>query len=336
MSDAWRDIIEPASAASALTPPLAHADGLARLAAGATILAPLGHLGEIGCSGADSTAFLHNQLTSDINHLENGAAQYSAWCTAKGRMLASFLVQRDDDKFALICADSLVDALTKRLRMFILRSRVTISDHRPSLLLAGIAGSAAESCLVQAGLPVPATAMSTLPHATGSVLRLHDGRFLLRVERVAAAALWERLAMAATPVASSVWRWLDVRAGMPWITAATSEEFVPQMVGFDRLGGVSFHKGCYPGQEVIARTQYLGKVKRHLYRASGSSAIAPGAPLFGQEDSAVPCGVVVDAVAAADGGNALLAVVQESAAAGTVRVGSRDGEILMQLTPVAN
>lgn len=331
MTDVWQGILADSTTRQGVA---SHGEGVARLGDGGAIIAPLTHLAEIRCAGSDAATFLHNQLTSDVVHLKPGSGQYSSWCSAKGRMLASFIVARPAEDISLLAAADLADMLIKRLRMFVLRSKVVVTDARQESAIAGAAGAQACTALAEAGLPVPAEPMQVAAFAGGWVMRLHDDRFVLRLDAAAAKDRWENLSSALLPVPGSVWRWLDVRSGLPWITAATSEEFVPQMVGFDRLGGVSFHKGCYPGQEVVARTQYLGKVKRHLYTALGTSAILPGAQLFAADDPAHPCGIVVESSTGPTGRNELLAVLQESAVLGAIRVGSTSGEELAQLTPV--
>lgn len=335
MTSAWQSVLtsssQPDLGAGA---PGLHEDGIKRFGSGDTVLAPLTHVSVIRCAGEDAQSFLHNQLTTDINHLKVGSAQYSAWCTAKGRMLASFIVIRTADGFLMVTASDLVPMLVKRLRMFVLRSKVEVDALDDALLLAGMAGASAGRVLVQGALPAPTDPMTVAEFQGGWILRTHDDRYLIGLETQGAGEIWSRLSAMVTPVAGTVWRWLDIQSGLPWIRAATSEEFVPQMVGFDRLGGVSFHKGCYPGQEVVARTQYLGKVKRHLYRAQGTDSVAAGTPLFGEEDPGHPCGLVVDASTNVAGKMDVLAVIQESAVAGPVRIGSATGEQLAQLAAV--
>lgn len=314
------------------------ADGeLGAAAGGATVAAPLPHLAPILCGGADSRSFLQNQLTSDISHLKSGHAQHSAWCTAKGRMLASFLVVNADDSLHLIVAEDLLDTVLKRLKMFVLRSQVTLADGRDSLAIVGVAGPRAAEGLAAASLPAPAEVLRAENSAAGISVRLDADRFVVAARTDSLPAVWNALTRVARPVGTPVWRWLDVRAGLPLVDAATSEEFVPQMADFDKLGGVSFHKGCYPGQEVVARTQYLGKVKRHLYRARGTDVLRPGDKLFGSgSDSDPACGMIAVAAPSPDGGWIALAVLQESALAGQVRVGSPHGSPLQQLTAVAD
>jgi folate-binding protein YgfZ len=288
-------------------------DAAAELAAArdATVIAPLSHLGLLECTGEEAKTFLHNQVTSDINHLGADAAQHSAWCSGKGRMVASFLLFRNGPDFLIQLSADLVPMIHKRLQMYILRAKVKVADLSGSRELIGLSGPQAEAALLAAKLPLPGKALDSAAFEHGKVIRLDTTRFEIIVASDAAPELWRQLAASARPVGTPAWQWLDIKAGIPLIGAATKEEFVPQMANFDQLGGVSFHKGCYPGQEVIARTQYLGKVKRHLYRIAASAPLAAGNPIYSPENPEHPCGMVANAAPAPDGGYVALAVIQE-------------------------
>jgi folate-binding protein YgfZ len=298
-----------------------------RLAArDATVMAPLLHLGLLACSGQEAKTFLHNQVTSDINHLGADAAQHSAWCSAKGRMLASFLLFRQGEDYRIQLSADLVPSIEKRLNMFILRAKVKVADWSASDQIIGLSGAQAEASLLAAGLPVPARVLDTLGWAGIKVVRLEATRFEIVVATEAAAEWWTKLAASARPVGSPVWQWLDIQAGVPLISQATSEEFVPQMANFDQLGGVSFHKGCYPGQEVVARTQYLGKVKRHLYRIRCAAALAAGQAIYSPENPDHLCGMVANAAPTPEDGYTALAVIQENfVTAGDLELGAPGG-----------
>ena len=287
-----------------------------------TVVSPLLHLALTEFSGEDAPSFLHNQLTSDVNHLPIDVAQHAAWCSSKGRMQASLLLYRSELGIQALIASDLLEASIKRLQMFVLRSRVKISDLTQSHGILGIAGPQAEQALRVAELPVPESDMAKLAFAAGFVIRLSASRFILVAELAAAAAIWKKLSTIARPAGPQVWQWLDVQAGIPLITAATKEAFVPQMANFDAIGGVSFNKGCYPGQEVVARARYLGKVKRHLYRIHAAAAFTAGTSLFAPPASPdQPCGLVVSAVPAPGGGYDALAVIQESFVEGEDKAG---------------
>ncbi len=278
----------------------------------ATIISPLPHLGIIECAGDDAKIFLHNQLSSDVNHLASDAAQHAAWCTAKGRMLATFLLYRKESAYRLILSADLLATIQKRFQMFVLRSKVTIADLCSNHELIGLSGPQAEAILQNAGLPAPAKLLDTAGFTDGTVIRLDPTRFAIDVSSAAASVLWKKLAENSRPVGTPAWQWLDIQAEIPLITAATSEEFVPQMINFDKIGGISFHKGCYPGQEIVARTQYLGKVKRHLRHIKAAGTISAGMIILSPQSPEHPCGMVVNAAPAPDGGFVALAVIQES------------------------
>ena len=341
MNSHWQDLLGASAARfdPALISDFGDAAGELQAAQQTTVIAPLADLGLIECSGGDAKTFLHNQLTSNVNQLSPSSAQHSAWCTAKGRMLASIILYRQGAGYrALLAADLLADTL-KRLQMFVLRSQVKLADRSADLLAIGVGGVDADALaatLTHAGLPLPAATLDSAEFADGNVIRLDAGRCLIVVARAAAGGLWSRLAERARPVGTPVWQWLDIRAGLPRVGAATREAFVPQMADFDRIGGVSFNKGCYPGQEIIARTKYLGKVKRHLYRLHALAPLTAGLPIFApqSEDPGHPCGQIANAAPSPAGGYDALAVIQENHSAADLALGSIDGTRVERIEPV--
>ena len=333
MQTNWQEFLGAAGARFDPATPAEVADfgdqaGELRAARDATVIAPLTHLGLIECRGEDAKSFLHNQLTSDVNHLDAHAAQHAAWCTAKGRMLASFVVYRTGDGYRALLAADLAAATLKRLQIYVLRAKVKLADVSDENVTIGLCGAAAADALVAAGLPVPEKLLENTAFAEGNVIRIDANRVIVVVARPAAAALWNRLAERARPVGTPVWRWLDVRAGLPLVCDATREAFVPQMADFDKIGGVSFNKGCYPGQEVVARTHYLGKVKRHLYRLRADVELAVGSLLFAPASAETEhaCGQIANAAPSPEGGYAALAVIQEGfVEANELALGAADG-----------
>ncbi|MDR0576029.1 MAG: folate-binding protein [Candidatus Accumulibacter sp.] len=304
----------------------------------ATIAAPLTRLALIECAGPDAQTFLHNQLTSDVNHLAESAAQHAAWCSPKGRMLASFVLFRRGADYLALLSDDLAEFILERLRIYVLRSKVTLADRRADCGIIGVSGPRAAAALQNAGLEAPSAALATAGFADGSVIRLDERRYIVAAAADAAARLWRELSAAAAPAGAPVWQWLDVAAGVPWIAEATREAFVPQMTGLDRIGGVSFHKGCYPGQEIVARARYLGKVKRHLYRVHAAGPVAAGAAVFPAGAPDQPCGQIAAAAAAPGGGYDALAVILEDAVGqGELRTTQADGGGvgLSNIVPVA-
>lgn len=290
---------------------------------------PLTHLAVICVTGVDATAFLHGQLSNDVQGLAPGASLLAGYCNAKGRLYALPRLWRAGEDWQLCLPADTAEAVLKRLRMFVMRSQVTLA-LRGDITLLGVAGEGAAACLRHAGLPVPGEVNAVAQQQTVTVLRWPGSpeRFQLCVADDAAPALWAALSARARPSPASVWRLLDIDAGLPTIYAPTLEAFVPQMVNLDLVGGVSFRKGCYPGQEIVARMHYLGKASRRMYRlGAAGSPPAPGTPLLDVAGREV--GNVVDAQAADSSGCRLLAVVQVTAADGAPRLAS--GEPLHRL-----
>ena len=230
--------------------------------------ARLNRYGLLVVTGADARDFLHAQLTNDIQNLPVDRAALAGWCTAKGRLLASFLVIPSSDGFLLQLARDLAPSVARRLSMFVLRSKVSIADESDAWAQYGIWDKSAR---------VVGVAWD------GGVVtaRVDDGRFL---------RMGRGLSLAETK-AEEAWTLDEIRAGRPLISAATQDQFVPQMVNFETLGAVNFQKGCYPGQEIVARAQYRGEVKRRLKRVQlpAGTELKPGQEFDG--------GVVVDSAA---------------------------------------
>ncbi len=327
MTPHWHSFLQSAeatfSADSDLPLHFGDASGELQAAAEQTVLVPLTHLAVIDVTGEDARSFLHSQLTSDINHLAPNQVQHAGWCTANGRMQASFLVWRQADSYRLLIAADLLEASLKRLKMFVLRSKVTLTANVEAVVL-GISGRQAAEALQATGLPVPAQLLTQELAGDDAVLAIDDQRYLLVTPFSRVASVWPGLSSKARLAGVPAWRWLDVRAAFPLVTLATKEEFVPQMADFEKIGGVSFHKGCYPGQEIVARTQYLGKVKRHLFRLSAALPLNAGDDLYSPDNPDQSVGKVMSAAPSPTGGSVALAVVQSNFA-GNLRLGSRDG-----------
>ena len=300
----------------------------------AAVLCDLGALASLRVAGVDAEAFLQGQLTSDVAALAPGSSQYSAWCSPKGRVLANFLLRRIDAQgFVLLLPEPLLAPIRKRLAMFVLRSKVAIEDASEATARFGIGGPGAAKCVESAfGTVSPLHRFE--PIAEGALAALPGGRFIGFVEPEHARALWGRLAEYAKPAGFPCWQWLMVRAGVPVILPATQDQFIPQMINWDALGGVSLQKGCYSGQEIVARTQYLGRLKERLVLAHVDVAAPPpsGARAFGASFGDQACATVINAAPAPGGGCDLLAVCQIAAASsGDLRLGAPDGPALVLL-----
>jgi hypothetical protein len=305
-------------------------------AASQTVLCDLSHLGLIAASGEESQAFLQGQLTNDLRKINPGQAQYNSYCSPKGRMLANFMLWQSDGDYFMQLSPDLQESIQKRLSMFVMRSKVKLRDARGEWVRLGIAGPDAEALVQEIVGTLPQGAMAATRSDQASAIRLQQNRFELIVALEHAPALWDSLRSRSTPVGVQVWQWLEIESGIPTLTTATQEHFVPQMVNFEAIGGVSFQKGCYPGQEIVARTQYLGKLKRRMYLAHLSADTTPSAgdELFSSDMEEQSSGMIVNAEASPEGGYDLLAVIQMSSVeAGAIHWKSLDGPQL-QLRPL--
>lgn len=292
-----------------------------------TVLADLSHFGLIGFSGEDAQTFLHGQVTNDLRKLEENLAVFAGYLSPKGRMLANFLVMKRAGDVLVMLPESLREGIQKRLSMFILRSRVKARDASGEWVRLGLNGADAAGLVADVlGVAAPEAGMTVAQGQEGFALCLAPGRYDLFVAPDVAPAAWEKLAARAKPVGAPAWDWLMVRAGVPVVLPQTQDHFVPQMANLEILGGVSFNKGCYPGQEIVARSQYLGKVKRRLYLAHLDAEAIPGDELFAPDPADQSAGLVANAAPAPGGGWDVLAVVlSPSVEAGEVRLKSRDG-----------
>ena len=310
----------------------AHAERMATR--DASILAPLTHMGLIACTGDDAQSFLHGQLSSDVRQLGASQSAYAAYCSAQGRVLANFLMWREGEIYYLQLARALVPALLKRLALFILRSKVQLSDVSLSRPILGLSGSSAPQALGQIFPVLPQQAHEVVcDPQMGSVIALPGGRYQLAASVDAAQQSWVGLSSDLRPVGAPCWEWLDIRNGLPWISTATQDQFVPQMANLELLGAINFQKGCYPGQEIVARTQYLGQVKRRMVLAhvKDPATTRAGDAVFSGHTAG---GMVVNAQVAPGGGLDLLAVLPTlGATQEDLHLTSADGPSL-QLLPL--
>ncbi len=296
--------------------------------------------GVMRAQGEEAAKFLHGQLTQDIALQKPHEARLAGYCSAKGRLLATLLVtKRSDSELLLALPAELLPATLKRLSMFVLRAKCKLSDasapQPEGLAVWGLAGAAAQAWLGAAG-PAAVWGAADLPLADGrsaTVVRLPDGgtpRWLLLQPGDAPAP-------ALPALSPSDWAWLEVRSGLAWVRSATLEQFVPQMLNLELLGGVNFQKGCYPGQEVVARSQYRGTVKRRTLMFALQGAVAQiGQEIFHSADPEQPAGLVAasslqaGAAQALQGQQSLLLAEVKLAAleGGSLHLGSADGPLL--------
>lgn len=254
--------------------------------------------------GADAEAFLQGQLSNDVTHLGADRAQLSSYNSPKGRMLAVLQLLRHDGAIHLLIEREVAEATVKRLRMFVLRSKVTLTDVSSLVAVHGLLGSAAAEALAQLKLPAPEDDWACVEAGEVSVIRQPGAlpRYLLIGPE-------DRLGDAAED-AGQDWRLQQILAGVPTVYRDTSDHFVAQMANLDLLGGISFTKGCYTGQEIVARLHYLGQLKRRMFLCYGLGASpAPGSAVH-EAGQTQAVGEVVDAATLPQGGFAAAVVLQ--------------------------
>jgi folate-binding protein YgfZ len=279
-------------------------------------LCPLPGTGLLAVSGRDAPSFLQGQTTCDMLKLAPERTNLGAMCNPKGRVIALFRAFQRDGLFYLLLPRELVAAVRKRLHMYVLRADVQIEDVSGKWTIFGIGGARLESNLEAIGIPCPANLNDIVCQAECCSIRIPAAaadRVLIMVRHENAEALRAKLEDG-TRFASTTparWRLEDIQVGIPSVGPAISEEFVPQMLNLDLLGGISFSKGCYTGQEIVARTHYLGNLKRRMFRLQSTGAIEPepGDPIYPARRETQSAGMVVVAAPAEQGTHQMLAVL---------------------------
>jgi tRNA-modifying protein YgfZ len=294
-------------------------------------VAKLTHFGVIRVTGAEAVKFLQGQLTQDVALLGLSDAHLAAFCNAKGRMQASFVVFKRmagaDEEILLVCSRDILAATLKRLSMFVLRAKAKLSDASEEFALYGVTGGAIESIAGGAR-----TAWAKVDIDATNLVFLYPGAGQPR-------ALWCAPAGTAPPAGApldlGLWQWLSVQSGVAMITQPIFEAFVPQMLNYESVGGVNFKKGCYPGQEIVARSQFRGTLKRRAYLVHTTGTPTVGQAVFHASDADQPCGLVAAAAAKPSGGFDAMVSMQTSAAAdsaqGQLTLGSATGAALTLL-----
>jgi len=279
-----------------------------------TVLCDLGQFGTLRASGEEAESFLQNLLSNDIREVSAKRAQLSSLNSPKGRMLATLLIWRDGDDYLLQLPRALSEQIRKKLSMYVLRAKVRITDVSDEMVTLGVSGTDAQEVLHPRFGELPLAALGVASSESGSAIKVGDTRWQINTTPPHARLLWSEFKSRALPVGSSCWDWLNIRSGIPVILTQTQEQFVAQMANLDLVNGVNFKKGCYPGQEIVARTQYLGKLKRRMYLAhiDSNEAPQPGDDLFSADMQGQASGLLANVAAAPSGGYDVLAVLQSS------------------------
>ena len=287
----------------------------------AAVACPLVDYEFLRIQGEEAQSFLQSQLTNDVLQCTPQRAQFGGYCSPQGRLLANFLLLCAPEGYLIHLPSAMASSLADRLRKFVLRARVKI-DGANDLRAMGLAGPAAGEHMDKLLGVAPICTLEVVWRDQNLGVRLPNDLFLVAGPADTVARHRELAANEIVPADTQCWDWLQIHAGIPWILPPTRDHFIPQMIGLDAIGGVSFQKGCYPGQEIVARSQYLGHVKRRLWAGSAEAAAAAGDALFAAKQS---CGMVLNVAPAPQAGWDLLAVVQESLAGQVLHLRSGDG-----------
>ena len=283
---------------------------------------PLEHLGVIRIEGDDAVSFLQGQLTQDFALLGPAEARLAAYCTPKGRMQASFIgFKSGPADIVLVMSADILPVTLKRLSMFVMRAKARLRDATAEFALYGLAGAT-----VADHAPALQTPWSRTQPGEATIIALYPADATTR-------ALWVAPAGSAAPKgpALSTERWLasEVRSGVVTITAPIVEAFVPQMLNYESIGGVNFKKGCYPGQEIVARSQFRGTLKRRAYLAHSPESLKAGDEVFHASDATQPCGLVAQAAPSANGGwDAIVSMQITAVLGGAVTLRGSEGPVL--------
>ncbi len=317
MNSSWKQFLSQSGAAfdSGAVVHFQDPAAEARAASGGGVICDLSHRGLIAVSGEDAFTFLQGQLSCDLNEVSPSRSRLAAWCSSKGRVLTLFRVIHADDGVLLELPASQIETALKRLKMYVLRARVSLDDVSDEFIRLGLAGKNAGDALEEKFAPLPQAADDAVVADDSRLIRLHGDppRFQFIGDPERARALWRSAAETLTPAGIEVWALLEILAGVPELTDA--DQHLPQMLNLDLLAGVSFKKGCYVGQEIVARTHHLGRLKRRMYLiAAAGERPAAGAALVNAEDGS-EAGRIVSSAPRADGdGFAALAVLRIDAA----------------------
>lgn len=248
-------------------------------------LYPVTALAVLQISGTDAATFLQGQITGNVHDVTEQQAKFAAMCNPKGRVISTFILKKHTDGFLLILPTALITTVKERLQRYVLRAKVSLTLTDLSVL--GVSSSNTDF-------------LSTEQHC------IHLGQRDLLLTNDVAAVWQDFLARGYQATTEQCWQYLDIVAGLPWLTLDTSEQFIPQMLNLDALGGISYSKGCYTGQEIVARTHYLGKAKRALFVAESSITAQPNTDIINAAGQGV--GLVL-----ASAFNTLLIVLQDGA-----------------------
>ena len=297
----------------------------------------LSHFALLEISGPDASDFLQKQFSGDLGLLDVYGWLFSSWCLPNGRVIATFIIFRHNDSLFLILPGSMKAGMIKRLSLYVMRSNVKINDISDEYSLLGITGDDSSSLVdkLTAGENRPDTWLLNIPSMTILRLRDHISRYILVCKIDGVSDILNIICASCRESDRGNWSLFDIEAGIPWILESTSENYLPQMLNLDLMQGLSYKKGCFPGQEVIARLHYRGQLKKRMYLGSGDTAITPGpGDQIELADTGVTAGDVIDAERHPQGGIRLLAVAESGYADKTTLRLRGAGDVTIKLAPI--
>lgn len=262
------------------------------------IISDLSYLAIIEISGVDAESFLNGQFTSNIEKISEHQLQFSSWCNPKGQVKTTFYIYRHADNFYILLSEELKVSFLKQLSMFILRADVQLTDRSDSLTRLGLCLEKSDVSQSDSLNQLPDN-LAVLPMSSTETEQKQP-RYIIVTDIEQADSIRDTLTGQLADTGSSVWQLLDIQAGIPWLTPETSEKFLPQMLNLDLMDALDYQKGCYPGQEIIARLHYRGQLKRRLYLATCTTDVFPesGDVILSPENNTV--GTVINAQATDD------------------------------------
>lgn len=302
-----------------------------RMVLGGNIICDLSHYALLSITGEDAQTFLHSQFINDIQAIDETGSQLNGYCNPKGRMLANFRVFKRNDAIHLRLPAGLAETVMKRLTMYKLRSKVDIEDVSDSYVRIGLSGKTADTQLAAFIDEIPEKIDDVCHCNNLTVIRIPGltPSYELYSDEATMQDIWTKLDVDSAPVGQECWELIEILAGMPHVTTATSEAFVPQMLNYQAINGLSFKKGCYPGQEIVARMHYLGKLKKRMYLAYIEADTAPKINqelVSNKKETGSKTGNIVNVAQHPDSKYIVLAVIQISdAESTTIRLGDIKG-----------
>ena len=342
MNDSWLEFLGASGAvvSDGAVAHFGHPEAEPKATSEGGVISDLSHGGLIAAQGADATSFLQGQLTCDVDALDISHSLLGAWCSPKGRVLTLFRLLQQRDRILMALPRSRLAPSLQRLRMFVLRARVSLEDVSDQFVRVGLYGEAAEKLLHQQFGELPQEPDRAVGANGVCIVKLRGigPRFEIYLDDVdRGKALWQSAAKSLTSVGTAAWDVLDIVSGLPQVTE--EDEYLPQMLNLDQIGGLSFTKGCYVGQEIVARTHHLGRLKRRMFRLNFDSEIPPAqnAPLYrdGSKQGGEADGRLLVARPGASGGYEALAVIKIESADLRLRLGAADG-IAVNIVPFAD